>query len=199
MKGLVFVLLRERLLRDYGDEAWEDTVEQAGLDGDYEVMEDYPYEHLGELLAAAEPYTGHAGREAQRWFGRRALLQLAGDFFHLFRDHGSTVDFAAAINEQIHPHVEESYPGAELPILLVDESPREGDLRLRYDSERGLCSFAEGILEGVGNLYGEKVTIQQPCCVHEGHPYCDLVLTVEGAVNEGPFDGMGEPDLLPSV
>lgn len=79
-------------------------------------------------------------------------------------------------------------------MLLVDEQPRQGDLRLRYDSERGLCSFAEGILEGVGNLYGEKVTNQQPRCVHEGHPYCDLVVTVEGAAGEDPFYGLDEPE-----
>lgn len=156
--------------------------------------EDYPHGQLLALLEAAEPHIGHTGREAQRWFGRRALLQLTDEFYPLFRHHDSTAEFAAAINEEIHPAVEKRYPGAELPVLLVDEQPREGDLRLRYDSERGLCSFAEGILEGVGNLYGEKVAVEQPCCVHEGHPYCDLVLTVEGAAGEDPFYGLDELD-----
>lgn len=194
MKGLVFTLLQDRIVRDHGQDAWQDVLASADVPGEYEEMEDYPHTELLDLLGAAEPYTGRSGREAQRWFGRRALIQLAGDFYRFFRDHTSTVDLARAINDEIHPAVRQRYPGAEVPLFRIDDDPTHGDLRLRYDSGRGLCSFAEGLIEGTGNLYGEKVTIEQPRCVHEGYPYCDLVLTIEGAAGEDPFFGLEAPE-----
>lgn len=188
VKGLVFVLLENQIVADHGDEAWERVQRRAGLEHvTYGPRDDHPHEDLLALLEAAEPLVGHTGRDLQRWFGRRALIQLASEFYRFFRAHDTTVSFAAALNEEVHPAVRKRYPGAEVPVFQIDDDPREGDLRLRYDSDRGLCSFAEGLIEGTGQLYGEKVTIEQPCCVHEGHPYCDLVLTIEGAAGEDPF------------
>lgn len=191
MKGLVFELLKKRIVADHGIKAWGTILDQAGLEGGYQTQENYPHQELLTLLEAAKPYTRRTGRDAQRWFGRRAFHQLAGEFYHLFRDHDSTVSFAKAINTHVHPEVRKHYPGAELPVLHLDNDPPSGDLLLRYDSPRGLCSFAEGILEGVGNLYGEKVTIDQPQCVHKGDPHCDLILITEGQVDEAPFETLG--------
>lgn len=180
MKGLVFVLLENRIRADHGDQAWDEILEETGLEGVYTTVGDYPYQEFVALLEAAEPYIGERGREAQRWFGRRALHQLAEEFFELFEPHDSTRAFALTINDVIHPEVRKLYPGAEVPTFDIDEAPAEGDLLLRYNSGRGLCSFAEGLLEGTADLYGETITVEQPACVHEGDPHCDLVLTVEG-------------------
>ncbi len=187
MKGLVFNLLENQILADHGEHAWERILRDAGVDDAYQTHADYPAEDLLLLLDAAEPYTRRGGREAQRWFGRRAFHQLAAEFHHLFKPHDSTVAFARAINDTIHPEVRKHYPGAEVPTFDVEEHPPGGDLRLRYESYRGLCSFAEGLIEGVGNLYGEKVTIQQPRCVHEKDPHCDLVITAQGDADKDPF------------
>lgn len=180
MKGIVFTLLEDRILADYGEDAWDEILDEAGVDGIYTTLGNYPHEELVALLDAAEPYAGYSGRDAQRWFGRHALVQLADKYPELFEPHTSTRGFALTINDVIHPEVRKLYPGAEVPTFEVEEHPDEGDLLLRYTSTRGLCSFAEGLLQGTGDLYGEEIDVEQPSCVHEGDDHCDLVLQVEG-------------------
>ncbi|MFN2628903.1 MAG: V4R domain-containing protein [Gaiellaceae bacterium] len=43
-----------------------------------------------------------------------------------------------------------------------------------YYSPRKLCAFAEGLLLGAGDHYGETVAIEQPKCMHRGDPRCHL-------------------------
>ena len=48
-----------------------------------------------------------------------------------------------------------------------------------YRSPRKLCSFAEGLLLGAADHYGEKLTIEQPLCMKRGDDRC--VLEIEFA------------------
>jgi hypothetical protein len=183
VKGIVFTLLEETIVDEHGMDAWDRILEEAGLDGVYTTLGNYPYEQLVTLLQAAEPVVGYSGRRAQQWFGRRALHRLADRYPELFEPHTSTREFALTLNDVIHPEVRKLYPGAEVPTFALDEDPEDGNLSLRYESERGLCSFAEGLLLGTGDRYGEEIGVQQPRCVHEGDSYCDLVLTVEASTS----------------
>lgn len=188
MKGLVFELFRKCILSERGEETWSKIQSEADVEGPFHPQDDRPYQDLIRLLEAAEPHIGRSGREAQRWFGRRAFSQLAASFYHVFKPHDSTRSFVLSINTTVHPEVEERFPGAEVPFFHIDEHPDRGDLRLRYASDRGLCSFGEGLIQGAGNLYGEKVTVEQPRCVHEGDPHCDLVVMIEGDAQVDPFE-----------
>lgn len=190
MKGIIFTLLEERIITEHGEDAWDEILQEAGVEGVYTTLGTYPHEEFVALLEAAEPWTGENGREAQQWFGRHALHQLADKYPHLFEPHDSTRSFALTINDVIHPEVRKLYPGAKVPTFDVDEDPDDGDLLLRYRSERGLCSFAEGLLLGTADRYDERVDVHQPDCVHEGDPHCDLMLDVEPMTGwEGGSDG----------
>lgn len=185
MKGIIFTLLEHRILADYGEEAWDRIVEDADVDGIYTTLGNYSHEELLDLLEAAEAYTGKSGAEALRWFGRDALHQLADKYPDLFEPHASTRAFALTINGVIHPEVRKLYPGAQVPTFDVDEHPEQGDLMLRYRSTRGLCYFAEGLLHGTADHYGEQVNVEQPSCVHKSDDHCDLLLQVHSTPDEG--------------
>ena len=43
-----------------------------------------------------------------------------------------------------------------------------------YRSPRKLCSFAEGLLLGAADHYGEQLTIEQPRCMKRGDDQCVL-------------------------
>lgn len=176
MKGIIFILLEERIVEDHGHDAWDEILERAGVEGVYTTLGNYPYEAFLDLLQAAEPYTGTSGRDAQRWFGRHALHTFTQEHPHLFEPHDSTISFTKDLNEVIHPEVRKLYPEAPVPTFEVDEDPDEGDLLISYKSSRGLCSFAEGLIDGTADLYQEAVHIEQPACVHEGDDHCEILI-----------------------
>ena len=53
MKGIIFNLLEEVVRKEYGDEAWEDLLEAAQVDGAYTSLGNYPDESMMKLVAAA--------------------------------------------------------------------------------------------------------------------------------------------------
>lgn len=126
MKGIIFTLLENRIHEDHGDEVWDEILTEADLDGVYTTLGTYPYEELLALLEAAAEYTGYRGRQAQQWFGRQALHQLAGKYPELFDPHDSSRSFALTINDVIHPEVRKLYPGAHVPTFALDEHPDGG-------------------------------------------------------------------------
>ncbi len=179
MKGIIFVLLEEKIQTDHGQDAWDQILQDAGVEGVYTTLGNYPYEEFIELLAAAEPYTDRSGPEAQRWFGRHALHRFNEKHPHLFEPHDSTLSFAKDLNEVIHPEVRKLYPEAPVPTFIIDESPEGGDLSIAYESPRGLCFFAEGLLEGTADTYDESLSHHQATCIHQGDQRCELVIQMD--------------------
>jgi hypothetical protein len=135
VKGIVFTLLEETIVDEHGMDAWDRILEEAGLDGVYTTLGNYPYEQLVTLLQAAEPVVGYSGRRAQQWFGRRALHRLADRYPELFEPHTSTREFALTLNDVIHPEVRKLYPGAEVPIFAL--RVRAGPVLVRRGSVVG--------------------------------------------------------------
>lgn len=43
-----------------------------------------------------------------------------------------------------------------------------------YYSPRKLCAFAEGLLLGAADHYGQAINVQQPNCMNRGDPRCRL-------------------------
>jgi len=34
-----------------------------------------------------------------------------------------------------------------------------------------------GMLKSAANMFAEEVTLAMPVCIHDGHDYCELVIT----------------------
>ena len=81
------------------------------------------------------------------------------------------------LNAIIHPEVRKLYPGADVPEFSFDAST-EDLLVMGYRSRRRLCGFAEGLLEGAGDHYGESVRIAQPRCMLRGDDSCVLEIAL---------------------
>jgi hypothetical protein len=175
VKGIVFTLLERAVVEDYGEDAWDDLLDGAGLVGAYTSLGDYPDDDLRRLVEQASRTLGLPPQDIIRWFGRRALPALAASFPGFFRDHPNTRSFLRTLNEIIHPEVRKLYPGADVPWFDFQETP-EGGLVMGYVSQRKLCAFAEGLIEGAAGHFGEPVSIAQPTCMLRGDPACALVL-----------------------
>jgi hypothetical protein len=172
LKGIVFNLLEQLVVRDFGDDTWDGLLDASGLDGVYTSLGSYPDQDLVELVTAASQALAMPADDVVVWFGRNAVPLFAAHYPKLFEPHDCTRSFVLTLNDIIHPEVRKLYPGAEVPEFDFDS--REEVLVMGYRSPRKLCSFAEGLLLGAADHYGETLTIGQPLCMKRGDDRCVL-------------------------
>src|SRR5262245_49767052 len=173
MKGVVFNLLEESVRREFGEEAWDDLLDDAGSDGVYTSLGNYPDAELGALVSAASRKLGLPEAEVVRWFGQRALPLMAASYPGFFAPHRSTRSFVLTLNDIIHPEVRKVYPGADVPEFDFDTSSPDV-LVMGYHSPRRMCALARGLIEGAADYFGEEAIIEEPQCMHRGDSKCLL-------------------------
>ena len=173
MKGIVFNLLEQIVTREHGEDSWDDLLDAAGLQGSYTSLGSYDDADLGKLVTAASEARDTSPDEIVRRFGRNALPLFAQSYPQLFEGHESGRTFVLTLNDIIHPEVRKLYPGAQVPEFDFD-STADGRLLMGYRSPRKMCSFAEGLLEGTADHFGERVAIEQPECMKRGDDRCVL-------------------------
>jgi hypothetical protein len=175
LKGIIFNVFEQLVARDRGEDAWDRLLEESGLDGAYTSLGSYADTDLSKLIEAGSAAWGVPADELVRWLGREALPLFAERYPEFFDPHGTTAGFLLTLNEIIHPEVRKLYPGADVPVF--DYSASDHRLTMGYRSERKLCMFGEGLIEGAAAHYGESATIQQPSCMNRGDDGCVLEIS----------------------
>jgi Haem-NO-binding len=178
VKGIVFNLLEDAVTKAQGEDAWDDLLEAAGLDGAYTSLGNYPDRHLTILVEAAAAAADESPQTIVRWFGQQALPALAVAYPGFFDPHDDIRPFLDTLNDIIHPEVRKLYPGADVPTFGLTTAP-DGSITMRYGSPRQLCAFAEGLIEGAAAHFGQTVTIQQPQCMLRCDELCAIEIRVE--------------------
>jgi hypothetical protein len=173
LKGIVFNLLEQVVTDTYGEDTWESLLADADVEGVYTAVGTYPDEELHRLVAAASSSLDTPADDIIRWFGREAFSLLADRYPDFVSGHDRTIPFLLTLNDVIHPEVRKLFPGAYAPSFDF-ETADDDTLVLGYVSNRDLCSFAEGLVEGAAQLYGERVSIEQTSCTRRGDSKCVL-------------------------
>jgi len=171
MKGIVFNLLEEVVIRHHGEDVWDTLLDAAGLDGNYTSLGSYPDEDMGKLVAVAATALNISAIDVQRWFGRQAMPLLVARYPAFFTPHQVTRTFIVSVNSIIHPEVRKVYPGADVPTFdftLLDD----GGLLMGYTSPRRLCALAEGFIEGAADHFHESAHAEHVECMHRGDAKC---------------------------
>ena len=176
MKGIIYNLLEQVVSNQYGEDAWDSLLEQAGVEGAYTSLGAYSDDEFYRLIGAASVTLKMTSDEVLQWFARRSLPLIAGKFPAFFQPHQSTRSFLLTLNDVIHPEVRKLFPGADVPIFNFETSDREF-LTMYYSSHRKLCTFAIGLIEGSAEQYGEDVSVDHPTCMKRGDAACTLQLT----------------------
>ena len=171
IKGIIFNLLEEIVREEHGEDAWDDLLDAADLDGVYTSLGNYPDEQMHRLVAAAAAALNLSAEDVLVWAGRRTLPLMAGRFPHFFDAHTTTRSFLLTLNSMIHPEVRKLYPGANTPEFDFDASDPD-TLVMHYRSARRLCAYAQGLVEGAAEHYGQKAIFTQSACLHRGDPAC---------------------------
>jgi predicted hydrocarbon binding protein len=84
-----------------------------------------------------------------------------------------------------HAQMRRAYDSMQAPEFKM-ELQTNGGLQLEYDSKRKLCALLEGVIEGAGWRFNEKIDIDHVRCMHKGALACQLALQFSPA--EGTRD-----------
>ena len=171
MKGIIFNLLEEIIVRHYGDETWDHLLVTSGLDGAYTSLGSYPDEHIAKLVAEIGKDFGLTAFEVLRWFGNQAMPLLFDRYPVFFQSQTCTRSFLLSVNHIIHPEVRKIYAGAQVPTFEFSDEAN-GGLLMGYSSPRRLCALAQGFAEGAASHYRETVDFQHLKCMHRGDESC---------------------------
>lgn len=175
MKGIVFNLLEKAVVDAYGEETWDTLLASAHVAGAYTSLGSYDDRELAALVDAASGQLKVPPEDVLRWFGRKAMPELSARYPAFFTPHRSTRAFLLTLNDIIHPEVRKLYPGASVPDFEFEDVG--ASLHILYRSPKRMCAFAEGLILGAADHYGERVTIEQPTCMRRGDDQCTLAVT----------------------
>lgn len=173
MKGVVFNLVEQIVSRDHGEDTWDALLDAAALDGVYTSLGSYPDEDLFKLVSAASVALDLTPDEVLRYLGREAFPFFAGGHPELVDRHSSVRALVLTLNQVIHPQVRKLYPGADVPEFDFDTSSADV-LVMDYRSKRRMCGFAEGLIHGSADWFGERVELRQPTCMNRGGEKCSI-------------------------
>ena len=175
MKGVIFNLLEDAVIRQHGLLAWESLLEMAGLEGAYTSLGSYPDSEVVRLVEAASTALGVSQSEVLRWFGRSAIPLLHERYELFFTPHRNAQSFVTSVNDIIHPEVRKLYAGAGCPHFHFHDL-EDGRTGVAYQSPRRMCRLAHGFIEGAADHYGDAVEIEHLACMLDGLPVCRLAL-----------------------
>lgn len=188
MKGIIFNLLEQVVTDEFGEDTWEAMLDASGLEGAYTSVGTYPHDELHQLVVAAASKLDKPADDVVRWFGRTALPMLAARYPGFFAGHDGAKSFLLSLNDVIHPEVRKLFPGAYAPTFDF-ESVDDDTVSMGYNSYRGLCVFAEGLVEGAAAHFGDAVSIEQTMCTKRGDSKCVLRCRFSTGVVPGGDDG----------
>jgi len=173
VKGVVFNVVEDVVEETLPGNSWDDAVEAAGVRGAYTSLGSYPDADLVGIVGALSDSTGLPTDDVLRHAGRHGFAHLAGRHPELLEGISDLSSLLAQLDDVIHPEVLKLYPDAQTPRFRV-ERREDGTLVLTYESERGLCALAEGLVAGAADHFGVDARIEQPRCAHRGDDVCQI-------------------------
>jgi len=177
MHGIVLKSLKDFVVDTYDTETWRAIQAEAGVPGKlYVPVSEYTDEETLALVAAASELSGEDEADLLYEFGRYAVGPLVETYGVHVDGEWTGLDLLANTETYIHRALRAKQLSEFTPPKLQSKRLGEDAVVVRYGSDRGLCMLAEGIIDGVGEHYGELYRIDHRTCQLEGDPHCDLVV-----------------------
>ncbi len=176
MHGIVHSELRSFLVDRVGQDGWHELAAGAGIeDGAYRTTGTYPDEELTALVLAYSRRSGHRLGDILEDLGATAAGSLLDTYAAFVRPGWDALDVVEHTEQAMHRAVRLHDDDAAPPRLRI-ERRAEDEVRVFYDSERKLCAFGHGVIRGIGERYGEPLTVTEVACQHLGDPHCEMVV-----------------------
>jgi hypothetical protein len=179
MHGIIHLELQNFVTANHGEAAWRTLLERAGLTGEiYTPLRSYPDEQIVRLVGAAVELTSADRTALLEAFGQYLAPRYIALYGKLLKPEWRTLDVLENAESTIHRVVRLREPGA-LPPRLQAQRLSATQISMTYDSPRKLCAVARGIARGIAAQFGEKLSIVDQKCMHQGDRACVMVFTLE--------------------
>lgn len=153
MNGKLIGLVKETLVRRYGDRIW-DAVTREGPPG---------RDLASDALIC--------------WLGREAVPGLSRSYPSLFDRYGDLESFVRGLADDL-PTVRAR--GGRSPMAAFGfRSAPDGSLLVRIESEAPICALVQGVIAGAAVRYDEGPVIQELKCRKRGDNACVLRVGVD--------------------
>jgi hypothetical protein len=162
MKGIVFTEFLDYVDATSGSNMVDDIIDDCAFphNGAFTAVGTYDYREMVALVTALARRTSRDVPDLLSGFGRHLCGRFAHLYPHFFENKICLFDFLESVNGHIHVEVHKLYPDAELPAFAT-HARSDRELALDYRSCRPLASFAQGLIEGASDHYGERVEVTQ--------------------------------------
>lgn len=171
-------LLAEMVEEQFGLAAWNELLEKAGYDGVYTAAGMYEDAELLDLVARASEMTGVPSDQLVFAFGEFMFPSYVSRYPDLIDGSIGFLSFLETIDTVIHVEVKKIYPGAKTPSFQYHRTGPES-LVLRYQSDRKMCTLAEGLIRGAANHYQTEYTLEHSPCMKHGADHCGLSIVTQ--------------------
>ena len=162
MKGIVFCEFLEMVETEDGFDMVDRVIEKSEVPngGSYTSVGTYDHAELVSLLQAYSALNARSVEDLLRSFGKFLFGRFVVLYPVFFEHKTSAFAFLSQIESYIHVEVRKLYPDAELPTFshrLIDEDR----LELIYSSSKHLPDFAEGLMQGCIEHFGERIELNR--------------------------------------
>ena len=192
MYGLINQGLHDLAVQIGGEELWREI--KSGADVGLEAfvgMDTYPDEITYRLVEATSAAIGISPTDVLRAFGKHWILYTARrGFGAIFDTMGRSMPTFLANLDTMHARLSLSMPEMRPPSFVCEQFS-DDRIRLEYWSERaGLAPMVIGLLEGLGEMYGVMVSVDQTVDRVDGADHDEFMITC-GATTTDPPDHEG--------
>ncbi|GAB3736583.1 heme NO-binding domain-containing protein [Silanimonas algicola] len=169
MLGIVFTEFMEMVEERFSPETLERIIDKAAPanQGAYTAVGYYPHEEIVALVGALAEQTGMSAGTLVQAFGEHLFGRFTEGYASLIDGRRGTIDLLCQLDGDIHVAVRKLYPEARLPRFHV-VSQGDGELRLAYESPRGMEDLALGLIKGAIRHFGEPLQVHWEHGTFEG-------------------------------
>jgi len=151
--------MQELVTRNHGEDVWLRIRKSAQVDTpSFLRLTQYPDEVTYALVGAASAELGTPAADLLREFGRSWIgFAMKEGYRELFMISGKDLRSFLANLDNLHARLGMTFVGMNAPSFVVtDRGPDEMLVRY-YSSRPGLAAFVQGLLEGLGPVFGCQV------------------------------------------
>lgn len=168
--------MKDYVVKERGQEAWDDICREAGLDHQiYLTVDTYDDGELLRLASAAANLTGEPIPDLLESYGRFTASRLLETYQNVIEEEWGALELLANAEEHVHATLR-TYNSNIDPPELVCRRDDDSQITVFYHSDRRLCFVARGLIHGIADHYDERLDISEEICMHDGANYCKFVV-----------------------
>ena len=175
MKGIINKGIQDMVVRQMGQEAWDNVRSITHFDDAFFVIAlEYPDSLTFALIEAVANLKGVSQEQAIEDCGRFMVPNtLKESYPRYFENAGQSPREFLMNMDKVHKQVTDAIAHAKPPRFSYEQLPN-GNLRMHYHSERNLYPFLKGLIYGVGDYFHSRLTVTEFACTKQGNDHCSF-------------------------